>query len=84
MAAKELDKWTRAAERAEMQIRLQARIARLLEARARPARRLAAAGSGRPGAVRQSQAEARNTGFPPGPRRVIPSDNWLLCPACVP
>ena len=67
MAAKELDEWTRAAERAEMRIRLQARIARLLEARARSARRLEAAGSGRQGTVRQSQAEARNAGSPPGP-----------------
>ena len=37
MAGKELDEWTRAAERAEMRIRLKARIARLLEARARTA-----------------------------------------------
>ena len=57
MAANELDEWTWAAERAEMRIRLQARIARLLEA----------AGRGRPGTVRQSQAEARHAGFPPGP-----------------
>ena len=35
MAGKELDEGTRAAERAEMRIRLQARIARLLEVRAR-------------------------------------------------
>ena len=40
MAGKELDEWTRAAERAEMRLRLKARIARLLEARERP--RLAA------------------------------------------
>ena len=33
MAAKDLDEWTRAAERAEMRIRLKERIARLLEAR---------------------------------------------------
>ena len=37
MAAKELDEWTQAAERAEMRIRLQARIWRLLEARERRA-----------------------------------------------
>ena len=59
MAAKDLDEWTRAAERAEMRIRLKERIARLLEARARTARRLEAAGSGRQGTVRHSQAEAR-------------------------
>ena len=59
MGAKEIDEWTRAAERAEMRIRLQAR--------ARTARRLAAAGSGRQGTVRPSQAEARNAGSPPGP-----------------
>ena len=67
MGAKEIDEWTRAAERAKIRIRLQARIARLLEARARPARRLEAAGSGRQGTVRQSQAAARNAGSPPGP-----------------
>ena len=66
MGAKELAEWTRAAERAEIRIRLQARIARLLEARARPARRLEAAGSGREGTVRHSQAAARNAGSPPG------------------
>ena len=54
MAAKELDEWTRAAERAEMRIRLKARIARLLEA----------AGRGRKGTVLHSQAEARQRGFP--------------------
>ena len=67
MAAKELDEGTRAAERAEMQIRLKARIAWLLEVRARTARRLEAAGSGRQGTVRPSQAEARNAGSLPGP-----------------
>ena len=67
MAAKELDEWTRAAERAEMRIRLKARIARLLEARERPTRRLEAAGSGRPGTGLHSQAEARNEGSLPGP-----------------
>ena len=67
MAAKELDEWTRAAERAEMRTRLKARIARLLEARAWPARRFEAAGRGRQGTVRQSQAAARNAGSPPGP-----------------
>ena len=67
MAAKELDEWTRAAERAEMRIRLKARIARLLEARERAARRLEAAGSGRKGTVRHSQAKAHTEGSPPGP-----------------
>ena len=57
MGAKDPDEWTRAAERAEMQIRL----------RARTAQRLEAAGSGRQGTVRQSQAEARNAVPPPGP-----------------
>ena len=64
MAAKELDEWTRAAERAEMRIRLKARI---VEARERTVRRFEAAGSGRQGTVRQSQAEARNEGSLPGP-----------------
>ena len=64
MAAKELDEWTRAAERAEMQIRLKARIARLLEARERTARRVAAAGSGRTGSGLHSQAESRHRGSP--------------------
>ena len=67
MGAKELDEWTRSAERAEMRIRLQARIARLLEVRARTAQRLAAAGSGRPGSGLQSQAAARHAGSLPGP-----------------
>ena len=67
MGAKELDEGTRAAERAEMRIRLKARIARLLEVRARTARRLAAAGRGRPGTVRPSPAAAHNAGSPPGP-----------------
>ena len=67
MAAKELDEGTRAAEQAEMRIRLKARIARLLEVRERTARRLAAAGSGRPGTGLHSQAEARHAGSPPGP-----------------
>ena len=67
MAGKELDAGTRAAERAEMQIRLQARIVRLLEVRARTARRLAAAGSERSGTVLPRQAAARNAGSPPGP-----------------
>ena len=64
MAAKELDEWTQAAERAEMRIRLQARIWRLLEARERTARRFEAAGSERQGTGRQSQAAARNAGVP--------------------
>ena len=55
MAAKELDERTRLAERAEMQIRLQAL----------PARRFAAAGSERPGTVLPRQAAARNAGPPP-------------------
>ena len=66
MAAKELDEWTQAAERAEMRIRLQARIWRLLEARERTARRFEAAGSERPGTVLPRQAAARNAGSPPG------------------
>ena len=61
MAGKELDEGTRAAERAEMRIRLQARIARLLEVRARTARRFAAAGSERQGTGRPRRQTKRRS-----------------------
>ena len=84
MAGKELDAETRAAERAEMRLRLQARIARLLEVRARTARRFAAAGSERPGTGRPRQAAARNAGSLPGPpaagfRLIMGSSVHVVC-----
>ena len=68
MGAKELDEWTRAAERAEMQIRLQARIAWLLEARARTARRLEVAKTSTGSKVKHTsptKLRAIKVGIPP-------------------